>query len=151
MVQNKPVFILKARYIRNDTKEAAQAVKKKNWVEKVMKKMEINLSDLIFNPFDLVLKIFVLKILKYYFWYIYFACRFVCQNGWTDQTRIFCGTSRDPMGDLWMIKISKICIHQNSIFIKFMEILKIHNIFTWNPQTFFDFVFQCIQICWLKL
>ena len=29
---------------------------------------------------------------------------------------IFCGTSRDPRGGLWMNKFSKICLHQNSIF-----------------------------------
>ena len=33
-----------------------------------------------------------------------------------------------------MIKISNICLHQNSIFIKFLKILKIHEIFCENPQ-----------------
>ena len=33
-----------------------------------------------------------------------------------------------------MIKISNICLHQNSIFIKFVKILKIHEMFFKNPQ-----------------
>ena len=33
-----------------------------------------------------------------------------------------------------MIKISNICLHQNSIFIKFLKILKIHEIFCENPR-----------------
>ena len=33
-----------------------------------------------------------------------------------------------------MIKISNICLHQNSIFIKFFKILKIHEIFCENPR-----------------
>ena len=44
--------------------------------------------------------------------YINLACLFVClfvsnkrQNGWTDWTQIFCGTSRDHREGLWMIKI----------------------------------------------
>ena len=52
------------------------------------------------------------------------VCLFVClfvsnkrQNGWTDWAQIFCGTSRDHREGLWMIKISNICLHQNSIFI----------------------------------
>ena len=36
-----------------------------------------------------------------------------------------------------MLKISKICLHQNSIFIKFLKILKIHNIFCENPRISF--------------
>ena len=36
-----------------------------------------------------------------------------------------------------MIKISNICLHQNSIFIKFLKILKIHEIFCENPRTIF--------------
>ncbi len=59
------------------------------------------------------------------------VCLFVClfvsnkrQNGWTDRAQIFCGTSRDHREGLWMIKISNICLHQNSIFIKFLKILK---------------------------
>ncbi len=37
-------------------------------------------------------------------------------NGWTDRAQIFCGTSyRDPREGLWKIKISNICLHQNSI------------------------------------
>ena len=36
-----------------------------------------------------------------------------------------------------MIKISNICLHQNSIFIKFFKILKIHEFLCENPQTIF--------------
>ena len=41
------------------------------------------------------------------------------------------------MEGLWMIKISNICLHQNSIFIKFLKILKIHEIFCENPRIIF--------------
>ena len=65
--------------------------------------------------------------------YIFTLCLFVClyisnqrQNGWTDQAQIFCGTSCDPREGLWMIKFSKICLHQNSIFENFG-----------NPRNFF--------------
>ena len=50
------------------------------------------------------------------------VCLFVCLypiNGWTDRAQIFCGTSRDPREGLWKIRISNICLHQNSIVIKF--------------------------------
>ena len=53
-----------------------------------------------------------------------FVCLSVCllvsnkrQNGWTDRAQISCGTSKDPREGLRMIKISNICLHQNSIFI----------------------------------
>ena len=36
-----------------------------------------------------------------------------------------------------MIKISNICLHQNSIFIKLLKILKIHEIFCENPRIIF--------------
>ena len=36
-----------------------------------------------------------------------------------------------------MIKISNICLHQNSIFIKFLKILKINKIFCENPRNIF--------------
>ena len=36
-----------------------------------------------------------------------------------------------------MIKISNICLHQNSIFIKFLKILKIHEFFSENPRIIF--------------
>ena len=38
-----------------------------------------------------------------------------------------------------MIKILNICLHQNSIFIKFFKILKIHEIFCENPRIIFFF------------
>ena len=72
--------------------------------------------------------------------YINLACLSVClsvclfvsnkrQNCWTDRAQIFCVTSRDHREGLWTIKISNICLHQNSIFIKLLKILKIHEIF----------------------
>ena len=36
-----------------------------------------------------------------------------------------------------MIKISNICLHQNSIFIKFFKILKFHEIICENPRIIF--------------
>ena len=80
--------------------------------------------------------------------YINLACPFVClsvcllvsnkrQNGWTDRAQIFCGTSRDPREGLWKIKISNICLYQNSIVIKFLNILKIREIFCKNPRIIF--------------
>ena len=68
------------------------------------------------------------------------VCLFVSnkrQNGWTDRAQIFCGTSREPREGLWIIKISNICLHQNSIVIKFFKILKIHEIFCENPRIIF--------------
>jgi len=71
------------------------------------------------------------------------GCLFGClsvsnkrQNVWTDQAQILCGTSRSPRKDFWMIKISNIGLHQKSIFIKFLKILKIHKNF-FNPRTSF--------------
>ena len=76
--------------------------------------------------------------------YINLACLSVClfvsnkrQSGWTDRAQIFCGSSRDHMEGLWMIKISNICLHQNSIFIKFLKIFKLHEIFCENPRIIF--------------
>ena len=83
--------------------------------------------------------------------YINLACLFVClfvsnkrRNGWTDRAQIFCGTSRDPREGSWMIEILNICLHQNSISIKFFKILKIHEIFCENPRIIFVF-FRCTQ------
>ena len=59
------------------------------------------------------------------------------QNGWTDRAQIFCGTSTDPREGLWKIKISNICLHQNSIVIKFLKILKIREFFCENPRIIF--------------
>ena len=80
--------------------------------------------------------------------YIYFACLFVVsnkrQNGWTDRAQILCGTSRDPREGLWMIKFSKICLYQNSIFENF-ENLRIFFIksttFFFKSPAFFCFCF----------
>ena len=75
--------------------------------------------------------------------YINLACLFVClfvsnkrQNGWTDRAQIFCGTSCDPREGLWMIKFSKICLHQNSIFENFENL----RIFFWKSAKFFVFI-----------
>ena len=59
------------------------------------------------------------------------------ENGWTDPAQIFCGTSRDSREVLWIIKISNICLHQNSIVIKFLNILKIREICCKNPRIIF--------------
>jgi len=48
------------------------------------------------------------------------VCLFVSnkrQNGWTDQTQILFGTSRDPREGLWIIKTSKICVSTLFIFL----------------------------------
>ena len=68
------------------------------------------------------------------------VCLFVSnkrQNGWTDRAQIFCGTSRDPREGLWIIKISNIWLHQNSIVIKFFKILKIREFVCENPRIIF--------------
>ena len=41
-----------------------------------------------------------------------------------------------------MIKISNICLQQNSIFIKFLKILKIHENFCENPWIIFDLFYD---------
>ena len=81
--------------------------------------------------------------------YINLACLSVCQGvclffvsnkiqiGWTDRAQIICGASRDSREGLWIIKISNICLHQNSIVIKFFKILKIREIFCENPRIIF--------------
>ena len=75
--------------------------------------------------------------------YLYILCLSVClfvsnssnkrQNCRTDWAQIFYGTSRDHREGLWMIKFSKICLHQNSIFENFENprnlFLKIREIF----------------------
>ena len=80
---------------------------------------------------------------------IYKFCLSVClflsnkrQNGRTDRAQIFCGTSRDSREGLWIIKISNICLHQNSIVIKFLKILKIHEIFLWKSANYLCFFYD---------
>jgi len=41
-----------------------------------------------------------------------------------------------------MIEILNICLHQNSIVIKFFKILKIREIFCENPRIFFFFFYD---------
>ena len=76
------------------------------------------------------------------------VCLFVSnkrQNGWTDRAQIFCGASIDHREGLWMIKISNICLHQTSIVIKFLKILKTREIFLWKSANCFCFVLRCTQ------
>ena len=76
--------------------------------------------------------------------YILLVCLSVClfvsnkrQNGWIDRAQALCENSCGPREGLWMIKISKICLHQNSIFIKFLKIKKIHEFFVEIRELFF--------------
>ena len=50
---------------------------------------------------------------------------------------LFCVTSRDHREGLWMIKISNIFLLQNLIFIKFLKIMKFHEIFCETPRIIF--------------
>ena len=99
-------------------------------------------------PFLFLSSSFFYSVCKFGLSVCLFVCLFVCnkrQNGWTDRAQICCGTSRDPREGLWMIKILNICLHQNSIFIKFLKILKIHEIFLWKSANYFCFVLRCTQ------
>ena len=61
-------------------------------------------------------------IINLYF-YLY-GCLFVSnkrQNGRTVRAQILCGISQDPREGLWMNKVSKISLQQNSIVIKFWK------------------------------
>ena len=72
------------------------------------------------------------------------VCLFVSnkrQNGWTHWAQIFWGILRDPREGLWMIKFSKICLHQNSIF----ENIKNPLILFIKFANFFVFVLHCLQ------
>ena len=51
--------------------------------------------------------------------------------------KFFGGPSSDPRKGLWMIKFSKICLHQNSIFKNFENL----RIFFLNPQNLLLFLF----------
>ena len=84
----------------------------------------------------------------YIFTYLYrnLTCLSVClfvsnirQNGWTARAQIFCGTSRDHREGLWMIKISNICLHQNSIFNKFLKV--------WKSTKFFVKIRELFLFC----
>ena len=79
------------------------------------------------------------------------VCLFVSnkrQNGWTDRAQIFCGTSRDPREGLWLIEILNICLHQNSIAIKFLKILKIREFFVKIRELFlFCFTMYTKRTC----
>ena len=68
-----------------------------------------------------------------------------CPNGWTDRVQIFCGTLRDPREGSWMIKTSKICLQQNSIFNKFETFWKSTKFFLWHFRNFFGFVLHFSQ------
>ena len=82
---------------------------------------------------------------------IYILCLSVClfvsnkrQHGWTDQALILCGTLHDPREGLWMIKISKISLQQQLIFIKFWKTTK----YCYKITNFFVIVFFQIKIKW---
>ena len=51
--------------------------------------------------------------------------------------KFFVGHLGTPGKVYWMIEILNIYLHQNSIFIKFFKILKIHEIFCENPRIIF--------------
>ena len=83
------------------------------------------------------------------------VCLFVClfvsnkrQNGWTDRAQNFCGTSCDPREGLWMIKFSKICLYQNSIFKNFGNP---RNFFWKSAKFFFVICLQGEALCILFL
>ena len=64
----------------------------------------------------------IMKIFTQIYLYICLVCLFDSnrrQNGWTDRDRILFGISHNSKEGLWIFKISKISIQQNSIFIKF--------------------------------
>ena len=101
------------------------------WLERVFMNHQIwrkkfgNVSIWIIKNWNLYINLACLSVCL-------FVCLFVSnkrQNGWTDRAQIFCGTSRDSREGLWIIKISYICLHQNSIVIKFLKILKIRELF----------------------
>ena len=75
-----------------------------------------------------------------------YVCLFVCLSdkcqNWSGP--ILCVISRGPREDLWLIKISKICLHQNSIFINFEKIQK-STIFFNEIRELFCFVLQYTQ------
>ena len=80
------------------------------------------------------------SIYKFGLYLCLFVCLGVClfvsnkrQNGWTDRAQIFCRTSRDHREGLWIIRISKICLHKNSILMNF---LKFPKKILLNPRTF---------------
>ena len=92
------------------------------------------------SPYIDLFNIDLISIYKFDLYVCLSVCLFVSnkrQNGWTDRAQIFCVTSRDPREGLWKIKISNICLHQNSIVIKLLKILKIREIFCENPQIIF--------------
>ena len=80
--------------------------------------------------------------------YKYFACLFVflypinVKFAEPIGTKFFCGTSHVSWEGLWIIKISKISLHQNSNVINFWKF----TIFFTKSRTFCSvFVFECTQ------
>ena len=59
------------------------------------------------------------------------------QNGWTDRVQFFCEISRDPREDFWMINFQKFA----SIKIRFLKILKVHEIFFYKIREIVCFCF----------
>ena len=146
---HKPVFqflswVETVLYARRKPSRAVQTIKS-------LWKLRWNVANQPKTPV-LISVIFTISIYKFGLSVCLFVCLFVCllcclfvclfvfnkrQNCWTDRAQIFCGTPRDPREGLWKIKISNICLHRNSIFIKFLKILKIHEIFCENPRIIF--------------
>ena len=58
------------------------------------------------------------------------------QNGWTDQTQILFGTSRDPRDGLCIIKTSKICVSTLYIFCKILKMSMKMSKNIMKPKTF---------------
>ena len=111
------------------------------WIIKIRRKKFGNVSIWIIKNWNLYINLACLSVCL-------FVCLFVSnkrQNGWTDRAQICCGTSRDSREGLWIIKISNICLHQNSIVIKFLKILRIREIFLWKSANYFYFVLRCTQ------
>ena len=106
-------------------------------------------SKLNFLNFNIKLHIFFhvyCSVVYQIYLYINLACLSVCpfvsnkrRNGWTDRAQIFCGTSHDPREGLWMIKFSKICLHQNLIFENFE-----------NPRIFFLKICEIFCFCYFE-
>ena len=74
-------------------------------IQKVNKLRKIHTEKIkIWN--EVVIYIYTLLVMDHGVCLFFFVSN-IRQNGWTDRAYIWCGTSRDPREDLWMIKFSK--------------------------------------------